>query len=108
MKLYFYIMEGMYGDNPKLTYSECEVEKRPKTYKPIDKFPYGYYGSFVRKEDIGCLIGYSKTTCVLEEKDDKRAKEIFASYFEGCIDFKKREIERLEEKLNAVNEFGEI
>ena len=108
MKLYFYIMEGMYGDNPKLTYSECEVEKRPKTYKPIDKFPYGYYGSFVRKEDSGCLIGYTKTTCVLEEKDDKRAKEIFASYFEGCIDFKKREIERLEEKLNAVNEFGEI
>ena len=108
MKLHFYIFEGIYGSNPKLTYSECEVVEKPKTYKPINKFPYGYYGSFIRKEDIGHLIGYNNNVFVLEEKDDNKAKEIFASYFEGCIDFKKREIERLEEKLNAVNEFGEI
>lgn len=107
MKLHFYIFEGIYGSNPKLTYSECEVVEKPKTYKPINKFPHGYYNSLIRKEDIGHLIGYHNEVLVLEEKDDNKAKEIFAHYFERAIDSKKNEIDKLEEKLNAVNEFGE-
>lgn len=106
MKLHFYILKGIYGDSPKLTYSECEVVEKPKTYKPIDKFPDGYFSSFVRKENIGCLI--ERTIVILEEKDDKKAKEIFAHYFERAIDLKKNEIDKLEERLKAVNEFGGI
>lgn len=106
MKLHFYILKGIYGENPKLTYSECEVEEKPKTYKPIDKFPDGYYGSFVRKKDVASLI--ERSVVILEEKDNKIAKEIFASFFEKCIDLNKCEIERLEEKIKAVNEFGEV
>lgn len=50
MKLHFYILKGLYGSNPKLTYSECEVDEKPKTYKPISRFPDGYFSSFVKKK----------------------------------------------------------
>lgn len=106
MKLHFYILKGLSGSNPKLTYSECEVVEKPKTYKPISKFPDGYFSSFVKKEDVASLIG--RNVVVLEERDDKKAKEIFTHYFERAIDLKKKEIDKLEEKLKAVNEFGEV
>ncbi|MCU6748073.1 hypothetical protein OCV51_10485 [Faecalicatena acetigenes] len=106
MKLHFYILNEIYGSNPELTYSECEVVEKPKTYKPIWKFPYGCYRSFIKKEDVASLI--EGNVVVLEEKDDKKAKEIFAHYFGRSIDLKKREIDKLEEKLKAINEFGEV
>lgn len=106
MKLHFYILKGLYGSNPKLIYSECEVDEKPKTYKPISRFPDGYFSSFVKKEDVASLIGGN--VVVLEEKDDKKAKEIFAHYFDRAIDLKKSEIDNLEKKLKAINEFGNV
>lgn len=106
MKLHFYILKGIYGSNPKLAYSECEVVEKPKTYKPISKFPDGYFSPFVKKEDVASLIGGN--VVILEEKDDKKAKEIFKHYFERVINSKKNEIDKLGEKLKAVNEFGEV
>lgn len=106
MKLHFYILKGLYGSNPKLTYSECEADEKPKTYKPISRFPDGYFSSFVKKEDVASLIGGN--VVVLEEKDDKKAKEIFAHYFDRAIDLKKSEIDNLEKKLKAINEFGDV
>jgi hypothetical protein len=94
MKLHFYILKELYGSNPKLTYSECEVDEKSKTYKPISRFPDGYFSSFVKKEDVASLIGGN--VVVLEEKDDKKAKEIFAHYFDRAIDLKKSEIDNLE------------
>ena len=40
--------------------------------------------------------------------DDKKAKEIFAHYFDRAIDLKKSEIDNLEKKLKAINEFGDV
>lgn len=108
MKLHFYILEGINIGLKKLTYSECEAIEKPKTYKPVNRFPIGYAGSFVRKEDIGRPIDYNNNVCVLEEKDDKKAKEIFSRCFEMKLDCKKREVERFEKILKAINEFGDV
>ena len=71
MKLHFYILKGLYGSNPKLTYSECEVDEKPKTYKPISRFPDGYFSSFVKKEDVASLIGGNVVVLKMIRKQKK-------------------------------------
>lgn len=72
MKLYFYFLE-----TNKIRCEECEVEEKPKTYKPVDKLPAGYYYCSVKKEEIGKLAGYNSDVVILIEKDTERVSEIF-------------------------------
>ena len=69
MKLYFYILDNSLREAPKLRCEECEVKDYPKTYKPLEKFPKGYYGSYIRKSDIGRVIGLCKDVVVLLDRN---------------------------------------
>ncbi len=77
MKLYFYFLERPFKGKTYIRSDECEVINKPKTYKPVDKFPKGYYGCYVRKEDIGTISGYSENVVVLASNDSDVAMKLF-------------------------------
>ena len=79
MKLYFYFLEEPYNKEPYIRCEECEVEEKPKTYKPVDRFPIGYWYSTLKKDDIGELIGYDKNIIAITEKDNAKASDTFKS-----------------------------
>lgn len=92
MKLYFYFLELPYNKEPYIRCEECEVEEKPKTYRPVDRFPKGYYYSTLKKGDIGTPIGYDKRAVALTEKDNAKVADIFKSKFECSIN---RSVERI-------------
>lgn len=99
MKLYFYFLE-----TGKIRCAECEVEEKPKTYKPVDRFPAGYYGCYVKKEDIGELIGYSNDVVVLTENNIKKVADVFREKMEYRIAKAKRDIASANDSINQCNE----
>lgn len=99
MKLYFYFLE-----NEKIIFTECEVEEKPKTYKPANKFPSGYYGCYVKKEDIGEVIGYDDNVVVLTEKNIKKAADVFRGKMEYRIAREKQNIAYAIKSINRYNE----
>lgn len=99
MKLYFYFLE-----NEKIIFMECEVEEKPKTYKPANKFPAGYYGCYVKKEDIGEVIGYDDNVVVLTEKNIKKAADVFRGKMEYRIAREKQNIAYAIKSINRYNE----
>lgn len=102
MKLYFYFLETPHSGKPYIQIEECEVEEKPKTYKPVDKFPKSYSGCYVVKSDIGILSGYRNDKVILAKKNDGLTKKLFSDYLNEKIECKKKEIEELKEKLMAV------
>lgn len=99
MKLYFYFLE-----TGKIRCAECEVEEKPKTYKPVDRFPAGYYGFYVKKEDIGELIGYSNDVVVLTENNIQKVADVFRSKMRYKIARAKRDITFANDSINQCNE----
>ena len=99
MKLYFYFLE-----TGKIRFAECEVEEKPKTYKPVNKFPSGYYGCYVKKEDIGRLIGYDNNIVVLEENNIQDVAKKFRTRKEYEIASKKNDIAYANDSINRCNE----
>lgn len=104
MKLYFYILETPYNKNPFVRFEECEVEEKPKTYKPVGKFPSGIYSSYINKSDIGHISGYSYNIVVLTEPNAKMAKEIFARLNESDVRQKEESLAKAKAMLNAILE----
>lgn len=98
MKLYFYFLE-----TNKIRTEECEVEEKPKTYKPVDKFPEGYYGCYVKKEDIGALSSYDNNTVILTEDNRAKAAEIFSGKCIGGIARAKSNIQSAESRIEEYN-----
>lgn len=92
MKLYFYFLELPYNKEPYIRCEECEVEEKPKTYKPVDRFPAEYCYSSVNKDDIGKINGYQGNIVVMLEKDNAKVADIFKSKFECSIN---RSVERI-------------
>ena len=107
MKLYFYVIKNEYGEPARMIYAECEAIEKEKTYKPADKFPNCFSGSYVRKNNIGEISGYKKNIVVLLEKKAKRAKEIFSNYYKEEIKLLEKEIAGKEKILSAVDAFEE-
>lgn len=99
MKLYFYFLETPHKGKPHIRIEECEVEEKPKTYKPVDKFPDGYYGCYVTRTNVGTLDNYWHKQIILTERNDELAKKLFSDYLNEQIDRKQKEIEELKEKL---------
>lgn len=99
MKLYFYFLE-----TKKIRCEECEVEEKPKTYKPVDRFPAGYYGCYVKKEDIGELIGYSNNVVVLTENNIQKVADAFRGKMEYKIARAKQNIASANDSINRCNE----
>lgn len=105
MKLYFYFLETPYKRDSYIRFEECEVEEKPKTYKPVDKFPSGYYGCYVRKEDIGKLSGYSRDTVILAQNEPEVALKLFENTTNSIIKRHEEEIQTLKSKLKAIQEW---
>lgn len=109
MKLYFYFLEEPYNKEQYIRCEECEVEEKPKTYKPVDKFPNGYWYSVVKKDDIGKINGYQGNIVVMKEKDNEKVADIFKSKFEysinrsvGRIKFDEENIEKQKSLIEMV------
>lgn len=77
MKLYFYFLEESCKGRSCIRMEGCEVEEKPKTYKPTKGIPQGYYYCSVKKEEIGKFTGYNSDVVILKEKDAEKASEIF-------------------------------
>ena len=99
MKLYFYFLE-----TGKIRCKECEVEEKPKTYKPVNRFPAGYYGFYVKKEDIGKLIGYGDNVVVLTENNIQRVADVFRKKMSYRIAREKQNIASANDSINQCNE----
>lgn len=99
MKLYFYFLE-----TGKIRFKECEVIEKPKTYKPVNKFPSGFYGRYVKKEDIGKLIGYSDDVVVLTEKNIQKVADVFRIKMKCKIARAMRDIISANDFINRYNE----
>lgn len=99
MKLYFYFLE-----TGKIRCEECEVEEKPKTYKPVDRFPSGFYGCYVKKEDIGELIGYGDNIVVLTEKNIQKVADVFRGKMKYRIAREKQNIAYANDSINQCNE----
>lgn len=102
MKLYFYILtsDGM-------TMKECTAEEKPLTYREgADRsFPTEYTSTFVRKADIGKVIGYSKNIIVLSDvPNSERAAETFAAHVKNKIERYKDSLRGLEKTIINLNE----
>lgn len=108
MNLYFYRLK-----ENKVTLDICEVEEKPRTYRPVNRFPRWFYRSFVRKEEIGRMTRFLlDDVVILTEKDDKRAYSVFAGYVRGEIEKNKgvirsteKDNERLERALQILESF---
>lgn len=106
MELYFYCLA-----DSKVIFESREVKEKPRTYRPINNFPYWLNRSFVRKEEIGEITGYSKNIVILTEKDDKRAYSVFASHVRRKIEKNKdiiRSIEINNESLRRTLQILEL
>lgn len=99
MKLYFYFLE-----TGKIRCEECEVEEKPKTYKPVNGFPKGYYGCYVKKENIGELIGYFNNVVVLTENNVQKVAKAFRNKIEYKIAGAKSDIAHANDSIDQCNE----
>ena len=108
MKLYFYFLEEPYNKKPYIRCEECEVDERPKTYKPVDRFPKGYYYSTLKKGDIGTPIRYDKRAVALTEKDNAKVADIFKSKCEHSISRSFKSIKYEEENIEKQKSLIEM
>lgn len=106
MKLYFYLLDTPYFGTPTFRCEECEVQDYPKTYRPVKKFPEGYYGCHVKKSELGMVTGLGKDCLVLLNKDDAVAKQKFKAVYEKLIAENQRRIDEYKSYITAVLSFG--
>lgn len=97
MKLYFYFLDTRKDNCIRM--EECEVEEKEKTYRPINKFPCGYYGCYVRKSDIGRLTGLYQNIIILTEEKPERAAEAFICVCHDDISAAERRIKANESDI---------
>ena len=108
MKLYFYILNNDRKTNKwNLRLEECEVIEKPKTYKPVTKFPDGTYCSFIKKESIGNFISEYSEVVVLDSPDYEKAKEVFLRKYDNELDTLRKRIDFYEKLKSAVEDYKE-
>lgn len=108
MKLYFYILDSDRKTGKwYLRLEECEVMEKPKTYKPVDKFPHGVWNSFIKKKNIGHFIDGFLDIVVLDKPDYEKAKEVFMLKYNSIIRGAQATISKTEEMVAAVENYKE-
>lgn len=93
MKLYFYFLD-IRKENC-ICMEECEVTEKPTVYRPINKFPNGFYHSYVKKDDVGRL--FNQNLIISTEKNTERVAKAFTCKCEYDIEHEERRI-RLSER----------
>ena len=106
MKLYFYIID-VCDPFKSIKSAECEVVEKAKTYRPVDKFPKGCYMSFVSKDAIGRITGYSGNMVITTEPNFELAKRLFKEKTIREIERLKKSLEKEENKLKDIEESEE-
>lgn len=81
--------------------------EKPKTYKPVDKFPHGVWNSFIKKESIGHFTDSFLNIVVLDKPDYEKAKEVFMLKYNSIIREAQATISKTEEMVAAVENFKE-
>lgn len=108
MKLYFYILDkDRETDKWNLRLEECEVIEKPKTYKPVTKFPDGIYASFIKKESIGNFISEYSKVVVLDAPDYEKAKEVFFEKYDNKLNALRKGINFYEKLKIAIEDYKE-
>lgn len=108
MKLYFYILDSdRKTDEWNLRLEECEVTEKPKTYKPVTKFPDGIYIGYVKKEDIGTISGHSTPYIALTVPNYQFVKNKFLERYNVEISRLKKAIAMYEDKIAAIEDYKE-
>lgn len=108
MKLYFYILDSdRKTDEWNLRLEECEVTEKPKTYKPVTKFPDVIDASFIKKESIGNFINEYSKVVVLDAPDYEKAKEVFFKKYDNKLNALRKIINFYEELKSAVEDYKE-
>lgn len=107
MKLYFYFLEEPYNKEPYIRCEECEVDEKPKTYKFISSRPSGFYGSYVRKDDVGQPMSHCVSKLVILAGDNKEAassvlKSMCQSSIRRSIARIKDEEENIEKQMSLI------
>ena len=108
MKLYFYILDMDRKTNKwNLRLEECEVTEKPKTYKPVTKFPDGIYASFIRKESISNFVNEYSKVVVLDAPDYEKAKEVFFKKYDNELNPLRKRINFYEGLKSAIKDYKE-
>lgn len=109
MVLYFYILHSgitrignEFKSIPSVEISECEVIERLKTYAPVKTFPNGYYGSYIKKDDIGIPIGSGRNVVVLTEPDMERGLQILIDRYKIELDNINARARNIENKIAVI------
>lgn len=98
MKLYFYFLKRSFMKPLVMYMEECEVIEKPKTYKPVDKFPSGYFGRYVPKSDLNTLITRYRWYFISDERKDEEAAKAILKH---C----RNEIQKLEERIAVFRQY---
>lgn len=105
MKLYFYFLEFSYKEGSYIRFEECEVIEKPKTYYPKEKFPSGFYGSYVSKDSIGKILNNYSLTVILAENTHEVALDLFKKKLEIDIENAEYNAKIAKEKLQVIEKF---
>ena len=107
MKLDFYILEGLYS-NHHIEFHECDVVEHPKTFYPATKFPYAIQRSYIHKNEINKISGYSNNVVILLQPDAARAKKIFLDLHNSKIENLRQSLSREERIVEAIKKFKSV
>lgn len=100
MYLHFYQRDT----NRNITYQAVMAHETEKQYMLKEK-PKCYYNKRVLKSQMGLNEAEShKQTVILTERNDKKAKELFAAYLNKRIDEHKEQIRQYNEQLEQLKQ----
>ena len=108
MKLYFYYVKCVYGEEPRLMIEEHEaVEYMKVSYVPANKEDRFPIVSIVHKIQIGKIIGFIQDVVVLDKPDTEKAKEVLKAHFTKEHEKISRQVLYWERRLKALEMEGE-
>ena len=105
MKVYFYeFIDGKYFPYAKgIFVKEVEVIEKPKTFYPAkEKSYFPQSMCFVKKEDVGVLIGYNNNLIVFTEPNFEKAKSVFEENLRVKVEAAKKRLSDAEERLKIL------
>lgn len=105
MKLYFYFLEPLFMGPAVMHTEQCEVIEKPKTYKPVDRFPEGYYGCYVPKGELNTLCTDYSWYFISDKRKDEEAVKAVLKHCQNKIQKLEEEIAVLRQYEQAVREW---
>lgn len=105
MKLYFWFLERPRNEEPHIRFEECEVIEKPKTFKPVDKFPSGFYGAYVFKNELNQAI-HDGRIYISGIPDHIEAKEKLRLYWTTLINKMEMNINKFKMNIDAIERFN--